>query len=254
MQLKHAALVIVDISGYTQFLRQRNLTLLHAEEIISQLLESVIDVAEFPLTLNKLEGDAAFLYAFMDDDYEKVAKDILKQTVAFFPAFERKAAELSQDTAYCDCDACSHISRLKLKAFIHHGEVVQKKIRQFEELAGESVILIHRLLKNGIEANEYLLLTESFSTLVDTIPELKKESRIEEYDNADPVRVDVYFPPAKIPPLKTQSYTPQKRSMLMAQTKRLFSHALDKSKADKFKHIPNKKVGVWAYFKDMLGS
>ena len=254
MQLKHAALVIVDISGYTQFLRQRNLTLLHAEEIISQLLESVIDVAEFPLTLNKLEGDAAFLYAFMDDDYEKVAKDILKQTLAFFPAFERKAAELSQDTAYCNCDACTHINRLKLKAFIHHGEVVQKKIRQFEELAGEHVILIHRLLKNGVDASEYLLMTESFSTLVDTIPEFKKESHVEEYDDADPVRVDVYFPPDKILPLKIQPYTPKKRSMFVAQSKRLFSQARGKPKAEVFTHIPNKKVGVLAYFRDMMGN
>jgi len=254
MQLKHAALVIVDISGYTQFLRQRNLTLLHAEEIISQLLESVIDVAEYPLTLNKLEGDAAFLYAFMDDDHEKVAQDILKQTLAFFPAFERKAAELSQDTAYCDCDACSHINRLKLKAFIHHGEVVQKKIRQFEELAGESVILIHRLLKNSVDANEYLLMTEAFSKLAGDVLGFKKESYIEEYDHSDPVHVDVYFPPAKIPPLKIQSYTPKKRSMFVAQTKRLFAHALDKPKAKKFKHIPNKKVGILAYFKDMMES
>ena len=48
IKLEHAALVLVDIGGYTQFIRQRNLSLLHAEEIITQLLESVIDVAEFP--------------------------------------------------------------------------------------------------------------------------------------------------------------------------------------------------------------
>jgi len=41
MELKHVALVIVDISGYTQFLRQRSLTLLHAEEIITQIYERI---------------------------------------------------------------------------------------------------------------------------------------------------------------------------------------------------------------------
>jgi len=39
------------------------MSLLHAEAIISDLLEAVIDHAEYPLTLSKLEGDAVFLYA-----------------------------------------------------------------------------------------------------------------------------------------------------------------------------------------------
>ena len=193
MQLKHAALVIVDISGYTQFLRQRSVTLLHAEEIITQLLESVIDIAEYPLVLNKLEGDAAFLYAILDDNHEKAAKDILKQTLAFFPAFRRTATELSHDTSYCSCNACTQIDRLKLKAFIHHGEVVLKKIRQFEELAGENVILIHRLLKNSVDADEYILMTKSFSALAGEVPSFSKKSYREKYDNADPVQIDVFF-------------------------------------------------------------
>ncbi len=252
MQLKHAALVIVDISGYTQFLRQRSLTLLHAEEIITQLLESVIDVAEFPMILNKLEGDAAFLYALLDDDHEKAARAILKQTLAFFPAFRRKATELSHDTSYCECNACTHIDRLKLKAFIHHGEVVLKKIRQFEELAGENVILIHRLLKNSVEADEYILMTKSFSSLAGGIPDYRKERRVEKYDNAEPVPVDVYFPPPAIPPLEIPAYTPQKTSMFMAQIRRLFSHLFGKSQKEHFEHIPNEKVGFFAYFGELM--
>ena len=252
MKLKHVALVMVDISGYTQFLRQRNLTLLHAEEIITQLLESVIDVAEYPLTLNKLEGDAAFLYAEMDNNHQKVAQDILNQVLAFFPAFERKAAELSHDTAYCDCDACSQIAHLKLKAFLHHGEVVFKKIRQFEELAGEDVILIHRLLKNGVEADEYILMTKSFAKLTEDIPQYREETRTEKYDNADPVQVQIFFPPSPIPPLEIPAYTPQKANMFKAQIKRLLSHSLGKEENEGFKHIPSKKVGFFSYFKEMM--
>ena len=251
MQLKHAALVIVDISGYTAFLRQRNLTLLHAEEIITQLLEAVIDAAEYPLTLNKFEGDAAFLYAVMDDDHEKVAKDILKQTLAFFPAFERKAAELDQDTAYCDCDACSQISRLKLKAFLHHGEVVIKQIRQFEELAGEEVILIHRLLKNSIESDEYILMSSSFAKLTEGISEFKREKRTEKYGDDPAVEVEVFFPAPKIPPLEIPTYTPQKANMFSAQIKRLFAHSFGKH--EDFNHIPHEKIKFFAYFKEMMG-
>jgi len=251
MELKHVALVIVDISGYTAFLRRRNLTLLHAEEIISQLLESVIDAAEYPLTLNKLEGDAAFLYAIMEEDYEKIAKDILQQIRNFFPVFQRKADELAIDASYCDCDACTHIELLRLKAFLHHGEVVIKKIRQFEELAGENVILIHRLLKNGVNKDEYILLTEDFSELTGDIPELQKENRTEIYEKTDPIPVTVFYPTPPIPPLDNQPYTPKKRRMLNAQFKRLLTHSLGKDRD--FKHIPNEKVSFIAYFREMKG-
>ena len=253
MELKHVALVIVDISGYTQFLRQRKLTLIHAEEIITQLLESVIDIAEFPLILNKLEGDAAFLYALMDGDHQKAAQDILQQVLAFFPAFHNKAAELSHDTSYCDCDACTHISRLKLKAFLHHGEVVFKKIRQFEELAGENVILIHRLLKNGVAADEYILMTNSFSALTEDIPTFRKERRTENYENADPALVDVFYPPTFDIPPQIQPSTARKATMFSAQIKRLMTHTFWNQRKEHFEHIPNEKVSFFKYFKEMMG-
>lgn len=56
METKEAILVLVDISGYTEFIKRRRLSLVHAEEIISALLESVIDQTEHPLVLNKLAG------------------------------------------------------------------------------------------------------------------------------------------------------------------------------------------------------
>jgi len=202
MEIKHAALVIVDISGYTNFLRYRKLSLLHAEDIITQLLESVIDAAQYPLILNKFEGDAAFLYAQIEEANALVAQDILQQTLAFFPAFQKRAAELSQDTAQCDCDACTQIDRLKLKAFIHHGEVVFKQIRQFEELAGDHVVLIHRLLKNTVPADEYILITKSFSELIGDISDFQKESRTEYYENTGQVLVDIFYPSTIIEPIQ----------------------------------------------------
>ena len=162
MELKNAAMLIVDISGYTKFIQHQNLSLLHAESIISQLLETVIDAARHPRVLNKLEGDAAFLYAFVDDDAKDVLLDITQQTISFFSAFQQKVIELTLDTASCSCDACTNVDNLKLKAFLHYGAVVFKKIRHFEELAGDNVILLHRLLKNSLVADEYILMTEPF--------------------------------------------------------------------------------------------
>lgn len=53
MSLIHAALTIADISGCTEFIRKREVSLLHAEQIIGDLLGAVVDAAEHPLTLTE---------------------------------------------------------------------------------------------------------------------------------------------------------------------------------------------------------
>ena len=76
---KKVVLVIVDISGYTQFIRSQKSSAVHAEEIVFELLEAVINHATYPLTLNKLEGDAAFLYAEVQADNRiEVARDVAR--------------------------------------------------------------------------------------------------------------------------------------------------------------------------------
>ncbi len=194
MELKHVALVIADIGGYTRFIRLHKTTLLHAEEIVSQLLESIIARASFPLTLNKLEGDAALLYAEMGEKETAAARDIAQQVTAFFSAFHGKARELSGSRANCPCDACQRILDLRLKAVLHHGEVAIRKIRQFEELTGEDVILAHRLLKNSVSEPEYILMSASFHRLAGDLAGYQSEKGEETY--ADLGRIDtVVFSP-----------------------------------------------------------
>lgn len=183
MELEHVALVLADIGGYTRFIRLHKTTLLHAEQIVSQLLETIIARASFPLTLNKLEGDAALLYAEMGDTDTAAARDIAQQVTAFFSAFHGKARELSGSRANCPCDACQHILDLRLKAVLHHGEVAIRKIRQFEELTGEDVILAHRLLKNGVSKPEYILMSASFHRLAGDLAGYQSAKGEESYDD-----------------------------------------------------------------------
>src|SRR5258708_25765494 len=112
MELKRVCLVLADISGYTRFMKLHTSSLLHAEVIITDLLEAVIDHAEHPLTLSKLEGDAVFLYAPLDSDERATAQDVMRQVVAFFEAFKAKERSLIACDA-CQCDACSNIDKLK---------------------------------------------------------------------------------------------------------------------------------------------
>lgn len=197
MNTKKVALVIVDISGYTQFIRSHKMSAIHAEEIIFDLLETVIDRADYPLTLNKLEGDAAFLYAEMGGASDaEVARDVARQAQGFFKAFYARAQSLSRERADCDCSACQRILDLKLKAVLHLGEAFFKTIRQFEELAGEDVILVHQLLKNSIPSDEYILTTEAFYALVGRLPEMTYSARVEQIGYFGAVTTHVFTPHA----------------------------------------------------------
>jgi hypothetical protein len=89
------------------------------------------------------------------------ARDVMAQVKAFFPAFDDCLGRQRAARSHCSCDACSGIDKLRLKAFVHAGEMALKRVRQFEEMAGESVIFVHRLLKNSVAQREYVLMSEA---------------------------------------------------------------------------------------------
>lgn len=119
-------MVLLDISGYTKFIKYRTTSLLHAEQIITELLDSVIEQAEHPLILNKLEGDAALLYSPIDDP-EPTLVSVYQQVEGFFKAFRDKQNQLMQKGAGgCVCDACGEIGNLNIKDVMHYGSVILK--------------------------------------------------------------------------------------------------------------------------------
>lgn len=156
-----AVLLIVDISGYTRFVQKRPVSLEHAEAIVTELMGAIIDRAGSPLVVNKLEGDAALLYVETQGARREAVLDVLVQVAAFFDVFSGSLEQIRQARSHCDCDACANIESLQLKAFVHVGEIVVKQVRQFEEIAGEAVIRVHRMTKNSLPLHEYVLMTAS---------------------------------------------------------------------------------------------
>jgi uncharacterized protein YndB with AHSA1/START domain len=139
-----ACFVIADISGYTNFLAAVELE--HAQDIIADLMDTVVRGLRPPFRLAKFEGDAAFVYAVT----EKVDGSLLQDAIesAYFE-FRRRMRNIRQ-ASQCECDACRSMANLDFKFVVHHGDMVKQRMGGREELAGRDVILIHRLLKNSI--------------------------------------------------------------------------------------------------------
>jgi class 3 adenylate cyclase len=169
MQMQNAVIVLADISGYTRFIKLHGMALVHAESIITELLDSIIEHTAHPLTLNKLEGDAALFYALADENPQAVAESVLQQVNGFFHAFSTRKKEIGID-ALCNCGACTEVVHLNVKAVINFGSLVVKRVRQFEEISGTSVIIAHRLLKNSVPLDEYVLLAEAFEQALGGAP------------------------------------------------------------------------------------
>lgn len=197
MEIIKAFIVLVDISGYTKFIKMRKVSLAHAEGIITELIESVIDSSSHPLILNKLQGDAALFYAPSDGSRE-AAREILRQIGGFFEAFAAREKKLAGECSLCVCDACLRVGQLRLKAIAHHGEVAVKQIRQFEEIAGEDVILAHRLLKNSVKTGEYILLSKALDDMCGGIDGREADRRREHCEGVGEVDVAVYYPTAGV--------------------------------------------------------
>lgn len=193
MQMQNAVIVLADISGYTRFMKLHGMALVHAESIITELLDSIIDHTEHPLTLNKLEGDAVLFYALADENPQAVAESALRQVNGFFHAFSTRKKEIGVD-ALCNCGACTEVVHLNIKAVMNFGSVVVRRVRQFEEISGTSVIVAHRLLKNSVPLNEYVLLAEAFEQVLGGTP--PGGTRVTEQCEGIGAVTAAYYPPS----------------------------------------------------------
>lgn len=173
-----ALLVIADIGGYTKFMTVHRINLAHAQYVVAQLLEAVIDAASPKYELAKLEGDAAFFYARLSDAPKERELDSFKdRIVAIRTAFLDRRAELEINRV-CSCDGCVQAGQLTLKFVAHLGEVAFQKVKRFTELAGVDVITVHRFLKNSVEVPEYVLMSAAvYERLDDETKQLAAPSK-----------------------------------------------------------------------------
>jgi class 3 adenylate cyclase len=181
MATESACLLIADISGYTSYLSGVELD--HAQDILADLTRTIVTALRPGFRLSKLEGDAAFTYAITD----KIDGSMLLDTVerCYF-GFRRRRRDMRLGTT-CACNACVRIPDLDLKFVVHHGTIMRQHMAGGEELLGADVIVVHRLLKNGVVESTgieaYSLFTQPCVDAMDVdVVALGMRSAVETYD------------------------------------------------------------------------
>ena len=191
IQPEPVCLLIADISGYTEYLSTVEID--HAQDILADLIGTVVTSLRPGFRLAKLEGDAAFCFA----PAAKVDGSMLLDTIerCYF-SFRRRRRDVGQATS-CPCNACVRIPNLNLKFVAHRGIALRQKMAGREELLGSDVIVVHRLLKNDIveklNISAYAALTDKLVQAMDIDPAaLDMREHAETYEHIGDVKLLVH--------------------------------------------------------------
>lgn len=145
---------IPDISGFTRFMSDTNIDL--SAKVIPALLNKIIYANEIGLKVSEIEGDAIL---FFKKGQLPPFKDLINQCKLFFTEFYEQLELLTKQ--FSDEKGIDKVPELGLKIILHFGDDVESvQIGNRIKLMGEDVIIAHRLLKNDIIDDEYLLISE----------------------------------------------------------------------------------------------
>jgi len=150
----HSFLFIPDISGFTEFEKQTEIN--HSRHIISELQELIIDSDQLGMTVAEIEGDAVI---FCKSDSVPSLAGILQQAEEMFLKFHTHLKRYENERI-CQCGACRNVANLSLKIIAHASKIESISVEGSEKPYEQEVILVHKLLKNQIKSNEYLLMTK----------------------------------------------------------------------------------------------
>ncbi|MGB5663992.1 DUF2652 domain-containing protein [Eudoraea sp.] len=151
-------LFIPDISGFTKFVQTTEVT--HSQHVIAELLEVLIEANTEELQLAEVEGDALFFYR----EGELLSQEkLLAQIETMFTAFTGHL-KLLEKNRICPCNACATAPKLELKIVAHCGDIEFIEVQGNRKPFGKQVIEAHRLLKNSVESDNYVLISKELSS------------------------------------------------------------------------------------------
>jgi hypothetical protein len=187
---ERGCLLLADLSGYSGYVVGSPLE--SAEDVVADVTETVVGRLEPVVRVNKLEGDAAFGYA-LDGEYD--ATMLLDTIEECYFAFRGRLRGIEHAVS-CTCPACAKVADLDLKFVVHHGEFVRRAVGGRDELTGHDVIVVHRLLKNGVTdahgLRAYVLFTDACLAALGVEPaSLGLRPHVERYDDVGEIRAHV---------------------------------------------------------------
>lgn len=156
MPSEQATILIPDISGYTEFISRTELD--HSSLILKHLLETIVEAAGEDFVVSEIEGDAVLLYR---KGAPPTKKEITDKCINIFQAFHKQSSTM-EGMRVCQCIACKGVAKLSLKFVVHYGTISENRIAHFVKASGIDMVIAHRLLKNKIERDEYVLITKNF--------------------------------------------------------------------------------------------
>ena len=138
--LQKGYLVTANISGYEEFLTQAELE--HAQSIVNDLLNTIIDDIRHPLIFSKSEGSSIFLYSPEGSFVQ--GQTFLEVIENLYCTFARTLETMSRNTV-CPCQACQLMSRLDLRFIVHYGAFSLTEIDGQHDLTGPDVMILRHL-------------------------------------------------------------------------------------------------------------
>jgi hypothetical protein len=150
-----ALILIPDISGFTKYIATSEIA--HSQDKIALLLESILENNTLNFKVSEIEDDAILFYSL---EFPFTAEEIFLQCKLMFDKFHQKIEEFK--LSGCRCNSCKKLYELSLKFILHFGQLGSVMVKDYCKLFGKDLIIAHRLLKNNIDSNEYILFTESF--------------------------------------------------------------------------------------------
>jgi hypothetical protein len=175
-------LMLADISGYTSFLERvaeahpdlasGAVPVPPAYDFMVTLLDLVADEVQPTFTPVQTEGDALFAMADADD-VTNGGRDVLGTIGSTYASYHARIEE-QQRMESDNCSACVLLTSLELKFIVHAGTFVVQQLPTRTHVAGPSVNLAHRLLKNRVTEETgmrgYALLTDAALELLGLDP------------------------------------------------------------------------------------
>jgi len=164
-----ALLFIPDISGFTQFVKTTEIE--HSQHVISELLEVLIDANTLHLELAEIEGDALFFYK---ENIQLQQQSLLEQIEAMYTAFYSHL-KLLEKNRICTCNACATAPKLQLKIIAHAGNLQFISVKGNHKPFGNAVIEAHRLLKNSVPNDNYVLISCELENEIENLQNIKSD-------------------------------------------------------------------------------